>query len=177
MINLSELIQKFESWPEPVQPPFTDIKEIGCCEEHEQAGDFIWYREHRWQDLRDIFLCKIVDPEMHSMRFNIDTLDPSVFRYYMKGALSALAQEVERSSSFDELDWGIWRLIERDKEYLERFKGRESIGLGHSKKEVGDIIELIKHIGKLDTESLSSVSPGEEITDTLSYWNAAYAQL
>lgn len=115
MTKLSELIHKFESWPEPIKPPFSEIKRIGCCEVHEQEGDFVWYRKYNWQELRDLILSKdrIIEREIDPSNFKI--LYPNVFRYYVKGALSALAQEVESASSFGELPFVVWQWIAHDK--------------------------------------------------------------
>ncbi len=177
MINLSELIHQFESWPEPVKPPFSEIKMIGCCEEHEQKSDFVWYRKYNWQELRDLILSKnrIIEDEIDPYSFC--SLDPKVFRYYLKGALSALAQEVERSSSFEELPFPVWLWIEHDKKDLEKIKSLKKITTEFSKKEIEEIIKLLECVGQLDMDSLASKKPQETITDTVLYWQEIYTKI
>ena len=96
--------QQFESWPERDVPPFSDIKVIGCCEEHEKNGDFEWYRVHTWKDLKELIFTNTDTLNWPGIDiFQFSSLDARVWRYYAKGALSALAEIVLKGSSFDNI--------------------------------------------------------------------------
>lgn len=168
MSNNITLCQKFEAWPEPDKPPFIDISFIGCCEYHEKEGDFEWYRNHTWQDLRDYILYGseiIADPYPFP-----GCLDIRVKRYFMKGSLSALAMEVEKFTLFKELDYDSWGWIsyEQDPSAL---NGDSFADMAYSKAEINDIIALIRNIkNKLQTKNEKEVN---EIQFTLLFWQTA----
>jgi hypothetical protein len=170
------LYKKFESWSEVEKPPFSNIPIIGCCEEHEQQGDFKWYRSHTWQEFRELlqkgdsFLTREAPFDI----FQFISLHPIVHRYYMKGALSLLAQLVDRVSSFEELPYEFWQWIE----YAENTSNIEKnsfAGMGYSKAEVQDIIGLVESIKeKLKVEDEEDK---QKIDSTLEFWQEAYKNL
>jgi hypothetical protein len=178
------LYQKFESWPEPIKPPFADIEVIGCCEQHEKESDFEWYRKHTWREFRD-FLEK-TRLTMSGYPFDIFqffSLDPPVHRYYLKGALSALARPLDenRISSFEQINSDVWQWIacqEKELSSVRQWNEETFTACEYSKAEVADIIELVEAIAKL------RIDPDErpdgdkrEVAATLTFWKEIHARL
>ena len=168
------LYKKFESWPEPVKPPFADIQIIGCCEEHEQAGQFVWYRNHSWQDLRDLILSKdqIIEKEIDPSTFR--SMDPRVQHYYLKGALCALAKKADEAGSFEEIDFVIWQWIVRHKTDLEKLADSNGQNLEFSKEEVSDMIALV---GQLKARSAAGNHMKKDLASTLDFWQEVHKRL
>jgi hypothetical protein len=170
----SLLVEKFESWPEPEKPPFTGIRTIGCCEQHE--GDFAWYRSSTWQDFRDYILQnKFYSPENVLDPYQFHSLEPRAHRYYMKGALSALTAEVGQVDSFEILDGTVWSWIKHEEKELESFKQFKKEYSDYSKEEVGDIIELIELIK--ERLLIKGDKEQKEIINTIAYWKQWYDKL
>lgn len=170
------LYQKFESWPEPHKPPFSDIPIIGCCEEHEQQGDFKWYRNHTWQEFRELlqkgdnFLMREAPFDL----FQFISLHPIAHHYYMKGALSLLAQLVDKASSFEELPYEFWQWIEYTKN-TSSIEKSSFAGMGYSKTEVHDIVELVESIK--EKLKIEDENDKQKIDLTLLFWQEAYKNL
>jgi hypothetical protein len=147
----------FELWPERDVPPFADIKIIGCCEEHENYGEFKWYREHNWQDFKKLILSEteIIESFVDPSSFN--SLQSDVWRYYAKGAFSALEEQVLKSESFDDLNYSLWLWLCNNAQNPEL-----------SKPEVQDIISLVEKIAALKIEDEADAA---DLQRTLLFWN------
>ena len=108
----NELQHRFESWVERDTPPFSNIAVIGCCKVHEDEGDFKWYREKTWKDLKEIMLS---DADTLNWRgidiYQFSSLDPRVWRYYAKGVFSGLFEIVSKSSHFEDIPYEFWQWI------------------------------------------------------------------
>lgn len=165
------LQKKFENWPEPNHPPFSDIKEIGCYPEHE--GGFNWYRQHTWEDLKDLILSaeEILEETLDPYEFG--SLRPKVHHYFIKGVLSSLAQKVMIYQSFEEIDDWDWQWIKYISHHLKKSKFFHPENLPcYSKVEVESIIELLEGIQKkftLDPKGLY-YKGDKEIKSTLDDW-------
>ena len=139
MTEILSLIQKFESWPEPVKPPFPDIKKIGCCSEHKD--DFKWFRTHTWENLRDLLLANAILEE-HGLPFPLSSLDHPVHRYYTKGVLSALARTASQAASFEELNWRAWEWIAKAEDDLDIFRNKTESRLLSPMKGYRDVAHI-----------------------------------
>ncbi len=160
---MNNLISHIESWPEKDTPPFADIDIIGCCEEHEKWGEFKWYREHSWKDFKDLL---VTNPdalgEVGIDENNFQDLHPKVWRYFSKGALSALAQVVSSASSYEDISYTLWRWVERTNDEAPR---NEEL----SKEEIQDICSIVDMIEALPCEESSK----KEIETTKTIWRKA----
>jgi len=163
-----ELYKKFQAWPDLSKPPFSEIKEIGCCTEHEE--DFLWYREHSWQDLFNLIFSdkEILDHIIDTISFI--SLEPRVHRYFMKAGLSALAKMASKAKNFEELDYSIWLWVSKNKENVEELKNWDGFHSVYSKEQVENIIELIEIIYQLPYEEDDRFLRTEEIGWTLEFW-------
>lgn len=178
LVMTVKLYEKFESWPESVKPPFDDIKVLGYDDEEDE----VWYRNHTWQDLKDLILSteRIIEHEID--RFAFGSLDVTAHHYYMKGVLSALAEASTKDGYWfsvstwkDDLffyspawDWIKDRPENQEKKQV--WNERE-----YTKEEIGNIVELLEQINevKMNNANVQEVHK-KELTDTLVFWKKVY---
>jgi len=101
-VNRSELIKRkiLEAFADVPRPDLTGIRELGCCEEHDEYFD--WYRRHTRQELEKELSHDYLD------RFEFFALHPVAYHYFVPGLLLGTLESIVTETDSDYSDTWAW---------------------------------------------------------------------
>jgi len=101
--------------------------------------------------------------------FQVSTLEPRVYRYYMKGVLSGLCEIVLKSSEFDDIPFEFWQWIEHSNGIKDTSFEKLAAIPQFSKSEIEGILSLVMEIYKLRNDDEQKKG---DIQNTIQFWEA-----